>query len=83
MQDQTVLFQAQQDQDRVIKEKLSYVYAALEEKGYDPVNQIAGYLYTEDPTYITQNRNARAVMQSLDRDDILELLVRSFLEDRR
>lgn len=82
MLDKTVLFTAQQDQDRVIREKLSAVYDALKEKGYDAVNQIVGYLHTEDPTYITQNKNARAIMESMDRDDVLELLVRNFLKDR-
>ena len=83
MQDETMLFTAQQDQDRVIREKLTMVYDALNEKGYDAVNQIVGYLHTEDPTYITSHKNARATMASMDSDDVLELLVRNFLEDRR
>ena len=82
MQGQTAYFTAQKDSDRISREKLTAVYDALNEKGYDAVNQIVGYLFTEDPTYITSNRNARAIMSSMDRDDILELLVRNFMKDR-
>ena len=82
MDDRTAYFTALKDTEKTIHDKLSAVYDALEEKGYDPVNQIVGYLITEDPTYITSNRNARAIMCSMDRDDILELLLRNFLEDK-
>ena len=82
MEENTAYFTAQTDSAKTIREKLTAVYDALEEKDYDAVNQIVGYLITEDPTYITSNRNARAIMCSMDRDDILELLLRNFLEDK-
>ena len=80
MQDkETVVFSVHNDEDRIIREKLLTVYSALAEKGYNPVNQIVGYLLTEDPTYITTKNNARSIMLSLDRDDILQAMVRKFL----
>ena len=58
---------------------LRSVFDALTEKGYNPINQIVGYLLTEDPTYITTHGNARSTMLSMDRDDILQAMVRKFL----
>ncbi len=77
--DDTMIFSYEDEEERLIRDQLSLVYNALKEKGYNPVNQIVGYLLTEDPTYITTNRNARSVMLSMDRDDILQVLVRRFL----
>ena len=74
----TIQFTAPRDV-RTAEDVLMTVYSAMREKGYDPVNQIVGYLLTEDPTYITTNRNARSVMLTMDRDDILQVLVRRFL----
>ncbi|MDR0840720.1 MAG: IreB family regulatory phosphoprotein [Christensenellaceae bacterium] len=71
---------------RVEKEKskasdvLMQVYAAMEEKGYDPVNQIVGYLVSGDPTYITSYNNARYLIRLLERDELLEELVRFYVE---
>ncbi|MBQ3411406.1 MAG: IreB family regulatory phosphoprotein [Oscillospiraceae bacterium] len=79
----TLIFSYEDEEEKVIRENLTLVYDALEEKGYNPVNQIVGYLLTEDPTYITTNKNARSVMRHMDRDDILQVLVRRFLKDRR
>ncbi|MGX8684863.1 MAG: IreB family regulatory phosphoprotein [Lachnospiraceae bacterium] len=79
MQDETMIFSFEDEEEKLIRSQLTMVYNALKEKGYNPVNQIVGYLLTEDPTYITTNRNARSVMLSMDRDDILQVLVRSFL----
>ena len=59
---------------------LRQVYDALKEKGYNPVNQIVGYILSEDPTYITNHKNARALIRRIDRDDLLALLVKSFLD---
>ena len=59
---------------------LRNVYEALTEKGYNPVNQIVGYLLTEDPTYITTHNNARALIRHIDRDELLQVLLRSYLE---
>ena len=84
MDDQnTLIFSYEDDEEKEIRENLTLVYDALAEKGYNPINQIVGYLLTEDPTYITTNKNARSVMRRMDRDDILTVLVRRFLNDRR
>ena len=65
--------------DLEIKAILSSVYQALREKGYDPINQIVGYILSEDPTYITTHKNARAMIRKVDRDELLQTLVRYYL----
>ena len=55
------------------------VYEALTEKGYNPINQIVGYLLTEDPTYITNYNNARSMICKIDRDELMQVLVREYL----
>ncbi len=67
------------DHDEQLRQTLLTVYNALSEKGYNPVNQIVGYILSEDPTYITNHRNARALISHVDRDELLNCLVRSFL----
>ena len=79
MLDKTMIFTLEDEQDRIIREKLTVVYNALKEKGYNPVNQIVGYLLTEDPTYITTYNSARSVMHSMDRDDILVAMLKNFI----
>ena len=64
------------------REILSAVYEALVIKGYNPVNQIVGYILSEDPTYITNYNNARSMICKLDRDELLQELVASYLTDR-
>ena len=64
-----------------MKAALTEVYNALVEKGYNPVNQIVGYILSEDPTYITNYKNARTLICRLDRDELLSELVRSYLMD--
>lgn len=59
---------------------LRSVYNALVEKGYNPINQIVGYILSEDPTYITNHNNARALIRKLDRDELLNVLVKSYLD---
>ena len=61
---------------------LSEIYDALKEKGYNPVMQIVGYLLTEDPTYITNYNNARSMICKIDRDELLQVLVRCYLFDK-
>jgi len=61
------------------REVLSMVYEALRHKGYNPVNQIVGYILSEDPTYITNHNNARSLICRLDRDELLQELVKSYL----
>ena len=58
---------------------LERVEAALEEKGYNPINQLVGYILSEDPTYITNHRQARTLIRKLDRDELLQVLLRSYL----
>jgi len=67
------------DPDMPTKEILKQVYEALEEKGYNPINQIVGYVLSEDPTYITNYNNARGLIRRIDRDKLLGELVRSYL----
>ena len=64
-----------------VKEILAEVYSALTEKGYNPVNQLVGYILTEDPTYITTYNDARNLIRKIDRDELLQILVRNFLKE--
>jgi len=64
-----------------VKQILEDVYMALQEKGYNPFTQIVGYILSGDPTYITSHANARALIGKLERDELLEELVREFLRD--
>ena len=63
-------------------ERLRLIYSALQERGYAPINQIVGYILSEDPTYITNYNNARSLICRIDRDELLQELVRSYLEDK-
>ncbi len=65
-----------------IREILTAVYAALKEKGYDPINQLVGYILSEDPTYITSHNNARSLIRKLDRDEIMTSLIKNYLNIR-
>ena len=75
----TQYFKEVQEPKIEVGQVLEHVYNALSQKGYNPVNQIVGYLLTEDPTYITTYNNARSVMHSMDRDDILVAMVKNFI----
>ena len=75
----TVKFTVPCDDKENMRRILRSVFDALQEKGYNPVNQIVGYLLTEDPTYITNYNNARSMICKLDRDDLLQELVRCYL----
>lgn len=79
MNDYTRRFTLPQEEELAPKEVLMIVYRALQEKGYNPINQIVGYLLSEDPTYITNYNNARALIRHLDRDELLQELVRTYL----
>ncbi|MDD6284627.1 MAG: IreB family regulatory phosphoprotein [Firmicutes bacterium] len=79
MNDKTMTFSVGDEREREIRMILTTVYNALKEKGYNPINQIVGYILSEDPTYITTNQNARTLIRRLDRDEILQLLVKEFL----
>ncbi|MBQ2971173.1 MAG: IreB family regulatory phosphoprotein [Ruminococcus sp.] len=79
MLDKTMIFSLGGDRDDEIKTALTTVYDALRKKGYNPINQIVGYILSEDPTYITTYNNARNIISKIDRDDLLEALVKSYL----
>ena len=80
--DKTMYFNFEDNNQKDVRETLETVYDALEKKGYDPINQIVGYLLSEDPTYITNYNNARTLICRLDRDDILQELVSSYLQTK-
>ncbi len=80
MMDNTIQFRLNADREQEMHEILQSVYQALKEKGYDPVNQIVGYILSEDPTYITNHKNARALIRMIDRDELLQELVRNYLK---
>ena len=79
MDDNTIKFVVPDDTTEEMKAILTAVYGALSEKGYNPFNQIVGYLLSEDPTYITNYNNARSLICKLDRDELLQELVRHYL----
>ena len=81
MIDETIRFKLQKGSPEEMKEILSQVYAALKEKGYNPINQIVGYILSEDPTYITTHNNARSLIRKVDRDELLQQLVKDYLKE--
>lgn len=81
MNDNTIKFVVPDDSAAEMKQILTSVYHSLSEKGYNPINQIVGYLLSEDPTYITNYNNARSLICKIDRDDLLQELVRHYLFD--
>jgi hypothetical protein len=78
----TQKFTVPSDDRESMRRILRDVYEALTEKGYNPVNQIVGYLLTEDPTYITNYNNARSMICKIDRDELMQVLVREYLFER-
>lgn len=81
MLDKTMTFSIHDDKDQQMKQVLLTVYSALKEKGYNPINQIVGYILSEDPTYITTHNNARSLVRKVDRDELLRAMVRNYLND--
>lgn len=79
--DQTKTFSISQLKELETKQTLRQVYDALVEKGYNPINQIVGYILSEDPTYITSYNNARGLIRKLDRDELMKILVNSYLKN--
>ena len=75
----TAIFSIRDEKDEEIKKVVLQVYSALEEKGYNPINQLVGYILSEDPTYITTYKNARALIRRVDRNDLLQALVRDYV----
>ena len=80
MLDRTMTFSFNNNRDDDIKAILTTVYNALQEKGYNPINQIVGYILSEDPTYITKHNNARSLIRKIDRDELLQALLKSYLK---
>ena len=81
MLDRTQTFSLGSDNDIEMRKVLTIVYDALREKGYNPINQLVGYILSEDPTYITTHNNARSLIRRIDRDELLRILVKSYLEE--
>ena len=76
----TIQYSVRRENELQTKEILTAVYDALKEKGYNPLNQIVGYILSEDPTYITNHNNARALSRKLDRDELLRIIVKFYLD---
>ena len=81
--DFTRKFNLNEDRGEEIKAILTSVYNSLQEKGYNPINQIVGYILSEDPTYITNYNNARSLIRKLDRDELLQELVKNTWQAER
>lgn len=79
MHDKTMTFSVKDERDNEMKEILTTVYQDLNEKGYNPINQLVGYILSEDPTYITTYNNARSLIRRIDRDELLQALVKNYL----
>ena len=79
MNDKTMTCTVRDEKENEMKRILTTVYDALREKGYNPINQIVGYILSEDPTYITTHNNARALIRHVDRDELLQAMVKSYL----
>ena len=78
--DKTMQFNINIDKEELTKTILKDVYVALEEKGYNPINQLVGYLISGDPSYITSYNGARTLLRKFERDEILEEVIKSYLE---
>ena len=76
----TQLFKVDLEKDYDVREIIASVYEALTEKGYNPVNQIVGYLMSGDPTYITSHKGARSLIMRAERDEIIELFLEDYIE---
>ena len=79
--DETVRFSVGDNSEKSVKETLSLVYDALEEKGYNPINQIVGYLLSGDPAYIPRHKDARNLIRRHERDEIVEEIVKTYLKE--
>ncbi len=79
MTDKTIRFSIKDENEAEMKKNLLAVYEALNEKGYNSISQIVGYILSEDPTYITTHNNARSLVRRLDRDELLQAMVKCYL----
>lgn len=80
--EETMMFNVQAEEINQAKDILLSVYSALKQKGYNPINQLVGYLLSGDPAYITSHNNARSLVRRLERDELLEELLRTYLENK-
>ena len=80
MFDKTMTFSMNEEREIELKRTLTIIYDALVQKGYNPINQLVGYILSEDPTYITTHNNARNLIRHIDRDELLQVLVKSYLK---
>ena len=80
MFDRTMTFSIKDEKNDEMKKTLLTVYDALKEKGYNPIDQIVGYILSEDPTYITNHKSARSLIRKIDRDELLHILVKNYLD---
>ena len=76
----TLMFSVKEQNKETLRLQLQSVYDSLVEKGYNPINQIVGYIISEDPTYITNYNNSRAIISKIDRDELLRTLVEDFIK---
>lgn len=81
MHEKTATFSVYDDKEQEMRQILTQVYDALKEKGYNPANQIVGYILSEDPTYITTHNNARSLICKIDRDELLQSMVKTYLSE--
>ncbi|WP_090438439.1 IreB family regulatory phosphoprotein [Natronincola peptidivorans] len=79
----TMKFDLDKDKEKQAKAVIIEVYKALEEKGYNPINQFIGYILSGDPTYITNHNNARSIIRKIERDELLEELLKAYLKNNR
>ena len=77
--DETVSFNVEKEKNKRTKEIVKEVYKALSEKGYNPINQLVGYILSGDPTYITSQNNARKLIRQIERDELLEEMVKTYI----
>lgn len=80
MDQNTTVFNPQKEENNKVHEIMMQVVSALKDKGYEPVGQIIGYILSGDPTYITSHQNARALICQIERDDLLEEMIKKYLE---
>ena len=78
--DKTQPFNLTEEREKEVRTILTAVYEALKEKGYNPINQLVGYILSEDPTYITNHNNARSLIRKIDRDELMNMLVKYYLD---
>ena len=78
----TQYFKVQAEPEVQVKEIVASVYEAMTEKGYNPINQIVGYIMSGDPTYITSHKNARSLIMKVERDELVEELLRAYVENK-